>query len=120
MNNNPQGSIPDSEAKTLAMWMHLSTFAGALVGFPLLGPLIFWLIVKDKHPFLDDQGKEALNFGISMMIYSLVTIALCFVLIGFALLPVLAIIGIVFPIIAAVKSNGGEWYRYPLTIRLIN
>ena len=83
---------PDKDARLWAMLCHLSTFAG-MVGIPfgnILGPLIIWLIKKDEYPFVDDQGKEALNFQISMTVYLIVSVLLCFVLVGFILLPIVA------------------------------
>jgi uncharacterized Tic20 family protein len=85
----------------------------------IVGPLIIWLIKKDEMPFVDDQGKEALNFNISMTIYGLISVLLVFVLIGFILLVVLGIAWLVLAIVAAVKANEGIAYRYPLTLRLV-
>lgn len=88
------------------------------VGF-IVGPLIVWLIKKDAHPFIDDQGKESLNFEISIMIYYAVSGVAVFCVIGLPMLIILHVIHLVFIIIAAVKANAGERYRYPLTIRLV-
>jgi uncharacterized Tic20 family protein len=85
----------------------------------VLGPLIIWLIKKDEYAIVDDQGKESLNFQISITIYFIIAGILCFVLIGFVLLPLLAIGGIVLVIIAATRAYKGEYYRYPYTIRFI-
>ena len=86
----------------------------------ILGPLIVWLIKRGDSSEIDAQGKEALNFQISMLIYNLVAGVLCLLLIGFALLAVLHILNVVFVIIAARKASEGRLYRYPLTIRLVN
>jgi uncharacterized Tic20 family protein len=76
--------------------------------------LIIWLIKKDDSSFIDDQGKEALNFNLSVLIAALVTAVTC---IG----PfVIGIIALVYSIIAAVEVNKGVNYRYPYTIRMIN
>lgn len=109
-----------SEEKTYGLICHLSSLSGFVtgVGF-VVGPLIAWLVLKDKSEFADYHGKEALNFQLSMLIYSIISILLAFVLIGFLFLLILSIMYIVFPIIAAVKANNGEEYRYPLTIRFI-
>ena len=101
------------------MFCHLSALA-VFVGIPsFIGPLVIWLIKKNEYPFVDDQGKESLNFQISLWIYGLICIPLLFVLIGFFLLFALAIAGIILVIVAALKANEGIAYRYPLTIRLI-
>ena len=104
------------------MFAHLSTFS-ACVGIPfgnIVGPLIMFLIKKDEYPFGADQAKEALNFNISCTLYGLISIALCFVIIGFVLLPILGIFWLVVTIIAAVRSNEGVSYRYPLCIRFVS
>ncbi len=103
------------------MFCHLAALA-AFVGIPLgniLGPLIVWLIKRDEFPFVADQGKESLNFQISMSIYGLICIPLMFVVIGIFLLFALMIVDVVFIVIATMKANEGTLYRYPLTIRLI-
>ena len=84
-----------------------------------MGPLVVWLIKKSEHPFVDDQGKEALNFQISMTIYGIVAGLLIFVLIGIPLLIGLIVANLVLIIIAAVKASNGESFRYPCTIRFI-
>ena len=113
--------IEDQQARTWGMLCHLSAFAG-FVGIPLgniLGPLVVWMIKKDECPFVDDQGKESLNFQISMLIYEIVAALLMLALVGFVLLPILLIAQIVLMIMASVAANRGEAYRYPLTIRFI-
>jgi len=68
---------------------------------------------------VDAHGKESLNFQISLTLYAIIAFFLCFALIGFLLLPLIFLTGLVFVIIATVKANDGEPYRYPLTIRFI-
>lgn len=70
-------------------------------------------------PLVEDQGKESLNFQISMTIYFIVAWILVFILIGFVLLAALVIFDMVMVIIASVKANNGEKFRYPLCIRFI-
>ena len=102
------------------MLCHLSTFSGSFIPLGnILGPLIIWLMKREVSPFIDTHGKEALNWQISATIYFVVCFALVFVLIGFVLLPALLIFDIVIVIIATVRANGGQAYRYPLTIRFI-
>ena len=109
-----EGTTVGKDARMWGMLCHLTAlFAG------FVGPLIVWLIKKDEIPFVDDQGKEALNFQITVAIAVFVSFLLCFVVIGFLLLPVVGIGALVLTIIAAVKANGGEAYRYPITIRFI-
>ena len=98
----------------------LSTLAAFVIPFGnIVGPLVVWLIKKDQYPLVQDQGNEALNFQISMTIYFIVAAFSIFVLVGFVLVPALIICDIVFTVIAAMKANSGECYRYPWTIRLV-
>jgi len=109
-----------SDVKNIAMLCHLLALTGyfTAVGH-IVGPLIIWLIKKDDHPFIDQAGKEALNFQISMTIYIvLASFAIC-IGIGIILIPVLLIIDAVFTIIAALKTANGEVYQYPMAIRFL-
>jgi len=137
MTDEPQDPTPETETPgtpsekppkdvcTMAMLTHLLAFCG-VVGIPfgnVLGPLVLWLVKKADHPFIDDQGKESLNFQITVMIavvplviLSLLPFVFCLTL---PLLMALGIAAIVFVIIAAIKANEGEAYRYPFTLRLI-
>ena len=111
----------DRQERQWGMFCHLAALSG-WIGVPfgsIVGPLIVWLVKKDEHPFVDDQGKESLNFQISLLIYGIVCAILIFVIVGIFLLIALAIYGLVMVIIASVKANQGEYYRYPLTIRFI-
>ena len=113
-------SEPKPEERSLGLACHLLALAGLVVPFGnILGPLIMWLVQKDESAFVDDQGKEALNFNITISIAGFIAFLLMFVVIGGLLLPIIGIFWLVMTIIAAVKANGGERYRYPLTIRLI-
>ena len=102
--------------RTMAMIGHLS---GIVAGF--IGPLIIWLINKDKpeKAWLIGQSKEALNFQITIAIAWFVAILLSFLLIGFLLYPVILIGNIILCIMAGMKANEGVDYRYPFALRLI-
>ncbi len=116
----PPMATPSAEEKQWAMFAHLSTLSGFIIPLGnLLGPLIIWQIKKNDMPFVDDQGKEALNFQITVFIAGLISAVLTMVLIGLLLLPIVAIAWIVLSIMAGVKANNGEAYRYPWTLRLI-
>jgi hypothetical protein len=111
----------DKEAQKWGMLCHLLALAG-FVGIPfgnIIGPLVVWLLKKSDYPFVDEQGKESLNFQISMTIYGIVAAFLIFVIIGIFLLIGLVIADLVLVIIASVKTSNGESHRYPLTIRFI-
>jgi len=88
-----------------------------LIGF--IAPLIVWLIGKERSEFVDDQGKEALNFSILVTIGYVVSSILVVVFIGFLLLPLVWIFSVIFCILAAIATNKGERYRYPLNWRII-
>lgn len=118
--NETSDAIPQS-ARKWAMACHLIALVGLIgngIGF-LLGPLIVWLVKKDEHPFIDEQGKEAVNFQITMLAAAIVSGLLVLVLIGVVLLIVVGLAMVIFPIIGAVRANGGEHYRYPISFRLI-
>jgi uncharacterized Tic20 family protein len=115
------------EQKTWGMVAHLSALVGFVIPFGnVLGPLVVWLIKKDTMPFVDDQGKEALNFNIAVAIVvaglMVVGTVLLVVLVGFLFYIAAAIVGVaalVFMVIAGIKANEGVSYRYPYIFRLI-
>jgi uncharacterized Tic20 family protein len=110
--------VVPKDARNWGMICHLVAFSGFVIPFAhVLGPLIVWAIKKDDHPFIDDQGKEAMNFQLSMTIYSIVAFLLIFVVIGVFLLIALCVFVVVMIIVASIKANEGVYYRYPLTIR---
>ncbi len=119
----PPARETNKEARMWAMFAHLAGFAGIVIPAvgSILGPLIIWLLKKEQYPFVDDQGKEALNFQITMFIYFAAAFLLSFLCIGFILMPVVGIVDIVFIIIATIKANDGYHYRYPypLIIRFV-
>jgi len=108
-----QGEV-SKDAKTMALLCHLLAI---FTGF--IGPLILWLIKKDDDPFIDEHGKEALNFQITMLIAAIAGSVLICIGIGIVVVIAVPIINLVFCIIATIKANNGEHYRYPVAIRLI-
>ena len=112
---------PDKDARTWAMLCHLSVFLGFLFPFGnLLAPLVIWLLKKDEYPFVDDQGKEVVNFQISLTIYFIVAILLIFIVVGIPLVIGLVAFAVIITIVAAIRSNEGVKYRYPANIRFLN
>jgi|TARA_R110000868_G_scaffold44351_4_gene148259 hypothetical protein len=102
------------------MFCHFAAFLGLVIPFGnLLGPLIVWQIKKDLDPFVDAQGKEALNFQISVALAALLCFLLMVVVIGFPLLLLVSIAALVLTIIAGIKANEGQAYRYPFAWRLV-
>lgn len=116
----PTAAEVGKDARLFGMLCHLLALTGFVVPFgSIIGPLVMWLIKREEFPFVDDQGKEALNFAISMLIYAIVAGILTIVIIGIPLLIAIFVFWLVMVIIAAMKANSGIAYRYPLTIRLI-
>jgi uncharacterized Tic20 family protein len=115
-------SSTSSGVRTWSVLCHASALLGLFFHFfgHLLGPLLVWLIKRDLSPVIDANGKESLNFQLSMLIYDIVAGILCIVLIGIPILIALWILNTVLVIIASVKTSNGEFYRYPLTIRFLN
>jgi hypothetical protein len=120
-----QGATPiastTKDERTWAMLCHLSTLAGFVIPFGnIAGPLVIWSIKKDAFPLVEDQGKEALNFQISMTIYVIASIILIFLLVGIPLLIGLGLFDLIVTVIAAINANDGVKYRYPLCIRFVS
>ncbi|MEV8267829.1 DUF4870 domain-containing protein [Microbacterium sp. NPDC076911] len=105
---------PDDEK----MWATL-THLGALF-FGWIVPLIAFLMMKDRGPFVREHTAAALNFQLTMVIGYIIGVLLIIALVGFVILIALPVLNLVFCIVAAVKANRGEWYTYPLTIRFVS
>ena len=103
-----------------AMFCHLSAFAGYIVPLgSILGPLIIWSIKKEQFPAIDEHGKEALNFQISIALYMIISAILIVIVIGIFMLIALWVFQTVMIIIASIKANNGEYFKYPLSIQFI-
>jgi len=120
-------NLPSAEERNYAALIHLSQILGSWLGGvgSLLLPLLLWLLKKDESRFIDENGKEVVNFQISLYIYILIALILVFVTFGLFLLFTLPfliageLIIIVLSVIGAVKAANGEVYRYPFNLRLI-
>jgi uncharacterized Tic20 family protein len=112
VNETPKPTEANKDARMFAMLAHLLAIFTCFVG-----PLVIWLIKKDEHPFVNEQGKEALNFQITVaiayVVATLLPIAGCF------LAPAVWVVNLIFCIMACVAANKGEHYRYPVSLRLI-
>jgi uncharacterized protein len=110
----------DQAVRTIAVAAHLSTFAGLVMPFgSVIGPLAVWLTRRDRDRFIDQAGREALNFGISVAIYGSVLLVAALLLVGIPLLMVGVIAWVVLASLAAAQASQGQSYRYPLTMRLV-
>lgn len=117
---NVTGGAPSSQERTWGMLCHLLAFAGIVVPFGnIIGPLVMWLVKKEESAFVDYHGKEALNFQITVTLATIASLLLSFVIIGIPLLVLVWLANIVFIILATVAANKGEYYRYPVSLRLI-
>jgi len=112
--------LTEAQERNWGMFCHLAALAGYIIPFGnIIGPLIIWLIKRDESEFVADQGKESLNFQISITIYAIIAGLLILLLVGIFLLIAVGVFSLVMIIIATVKASNGEKYRYPLTLRLI-
>nr|WP_279633050.1 DUF4870 domain-containing protein [Lysobacter alkalisoli] len=115
-----------ADQRQWALFTHLSALIGFIIPFGnILGPLVMWLVKRETMPFADEQGKEALNFNITVGIIGLALVVLTFITFGLGVI-LTAPIGVavfvawlVLTIIAAIKANDGLAYRYPFTMRLV-
>ena len=121
MNQQTTGTDTISkEERTWGMLCHLIVLSGFIIPFAsIIAPLVIWLIKKDEMPFVNDQGKESLNFQITILIGFIISFILAFVFIGFLLMIALAIFDLIMVIVAAMKANEGVRYRYPYNLRFI-
>ncbi len=111
----------EKQARIWGMLCHLTALLG-LTGVPfghILGPLLVWLYKKKEYPFVNEQGKEALNFQLSMTVYALIAALMIFIKLGMILLFILAAVNMFLVIIAALRANSGDIFRYPFKIRFI-
>jgi len=109
-----------TEDQNLAVIMHLSLLMGIIIPFGgYAATLVLWLLKKDNSPYLDEQGKEAVNFMLNILIVGTAAALLCVMLIGFLLIIPLVIAAFVMPVMAAITVSKGQNYKYPWVYRLI-
>lgn len=120
-----QGPAVDGESRgkdinQQAMFIQLSAFAGYIIPFgSIISPLILWMIWRDKDPYIDEMGREAVNFQLTMLLYYIICTALFIVLIGVVLIFAAMIFHLTFIIIGSIQTSRGASYRYPMIIRFI-
>jgi uncharacterized Tic20 family protein len=103
-----------------SMFCHLSAFAGYFFPFGgIIGPLICWISRKDESEWVDSNGKASLNFQLSVLLYSILLIPLCFIVVGIPLLMALFLLEFICIIMASIRSAKGEVYKYPISIPFI-
>lgn len=112
--------VDNKDERMWGMLCHLSALSGFIIPFGnVIGPLIIYSMKKDEYAFVADQGKESLNFQISVLIYLLIGLVTIVILVGLVFLIFIPLIALILTVVAAVRANDGEWYRYPLCIRFI-
>jgi hypothetical protein len=115
-----QRVIDDKDERMWGMFCHLSALSGFMIPFGnIIGPLIVYSMKKDEYAFVADQGKESLNFQISVLIYLIISGILVLAVIGILMLIAVGLFSLILTVTAAVRANDGEFYRYPLCIRFI-
>jgi uncharacterized Tic20 family protein len=118
--SEPTTERMNTDANMWAMFCHLGGLIGlAIPPLNIIVPLIIWMKYRDQFAFVNDQGMEALNFQISITIYSIVSSILILVVIGLFMLMCLGLFVLIVCIIATIQSSRGVSFRYPLTLRLI-
>ena len=118
-----QSSLNPNEAKarTWNMLCHLSALAGFIIPFGnIIGPLLVWQIKKNEIPSVEVHGKAALNFQITVTIAVLIGVVVAMILpLLIPLVMLIGLAGLVFAIIAGIKANNGEDYKYPCSLQLV-
>lgn len=105
------------EDRQMLLFAHLSQLLSLFTGFGgFIVPLVIWLTQKDKIEDMDVQGKQILNFQLTMFLAALVSVPLMLILVGFALIAVVGIFTLIFPIINAIRAKDGQPTHYPFSI----
>jgi len=113
--------VTDATEKQWGMFTHLAALATFVIPLGnIIGPLIIYLIKKDEYEFVNDQGKEVLNFQITWSIILIVSAILIVAVIGIFMLIGFGIAWLILVILGTMRANEGIYYRYPMTIRFIN
>lgn len=112
--------VPTQDERTWGMLAHLTAFAGLILPLcNVIGPLVVWMVKREQSAFVADQGKEALNFNISVLIAGVICGLLVYVFIGILLGVGLFIYWLAMTIVAGIKAGEGVRYRYPFAVRLV-
>jgi uncharacterized Tic20 family protein len=114
-----QPPLPPDQERLWAMLAHLLSFVAAYLFLGFVAPLIVLLVFGPRSAFVRAHAVESLNFNLTWLLYGIVGVILAFLLIGIAILIALGLAYLVLVVIASVRANNGEFFRYPLTIRFI-
>jgi uncharacterized Tic20 family protein len=112
---------PSAEARKWAMLCHYAAFAWFLAPMVgnVVGPLLVWQLKREEDPYIDAQGREALNFQLTLSLALMVCGVLAWILIGFPLMLLVSVVGLVLTVIGGIRANEGKPWRYPLCIRFL-
>ncbi len=114
-----QPPLPPDQERLWAMLAHLLSFVAAYLFLGFVAPLIIMLVFGPRSAFVRANAVESLNFNLTWLLYGVIAVILAFLLIGIPILIILGIAYLVLVIIASVRANNGEVYRYPATIRFV-
>ena len=122
----PAPTPPGSNESQARMWNMLCHLGGLVPCIPCLCTLLIWQIKKNEFPSVDVHGKMALNFQITMLIVwvaaVIASVVLSFIHLGILmrlLFPLIVLAYLILVIIAGIKANNGEDYKYPFSFNLI-
>jgi uncharacterized Tic20 family protein len=115
----PQQPLPPDQERLWAMLAHLLSFVAAYIALGFVAPLTILLVFGPRSAFVREHAVESLNFNLSWLIYAIVAAFLAIVLVGIVILIVLGIAYVILVIIASIRANNGQLYRYPATIRFV-
>jgi uncharacterized Tic20 family protein len=115
-----QQPMPPDQERLWAMLAHLLSFVAAYLFLGFVAPLIVLLVFGPRSAYVRAHAVESLNFNLTWLLYGIVGVILAFLLIGIPILIALGIAYLVLVVIASVRANNGEFFRYPLTIRFIS
>ena len=111
----------DKDERMWGMFCHLSALSGFVIPFGnVIGPLIIYSLKKDEYALVADQGKESINFQISILIYLMISAVSLLLLVGILFLMIVPLFAFIFTVVASVRANDGERYRYPFCIHFIH
>ena len=120
MQYQASGALQTSDERQMGLFLHISQLLNLFVPFGgYIAPIAIWQIKKEEMPALDVHGKMAVNWMFSEFIYLMVSVLLMLILVGFLTFFVVLALGLIFPIIGAIKASNGEHWEYPLTIKFL-
>ena len=114
-----QAPLPPDQERLWGMLAHLLSFVAAYLFLGFVAPLVVLLVYGQRSAYVRAHAVESLNFNLSWLLYGIIGVILAFVLVGIPILIALGIAYLVLVVLASVRANNGEFFRYPLTIRFI-